>query len=296
MSDPFFLVPVEGLHLGQKGVIMRQNLTDLTVADRDLYLSDKLCCLAFRQEEYHGAAVGIAKTFDELAAAYQLVYREYLTRGFCHPNESGMYYTFYCFLPRSRTFVFEKDRKVLGTLSLITDTQCGLPAEAAFRDEINALRAPERCLAEISLLAFDRSLYEGEDRHLANFRKLATAFFLFKGMFDYVRSTSITDFVIAVHPKQERLYRSFTFQKIGSPRPYRPACGNPAIAMHANIQRWHEIVPQDQGSKVYLLRETSKHGFENDFEWNTILIRNLLQYNNISRTAKKHLQSHYPGL
>lgn len=259
-------------------------------------IADRLSSLVLKQEGDQSPQVGIAGTLDDLKAAYQLVYQEYYIRGYCDADDSRMHFSFYCFLPSSRTFILEREGKVLGTLSLIIDSSYGLPAEAEFADEIQAVRSPTRKVAEISLLAIDRSLYEKEDPHLAGFRKLGAAFFLFKGMFDYVRLTGITDFVIAVHPKQESLYQSLTFKRIGSERLYRPACGNPAIAMHANIQRWFEMTPEEQRVRAYLLGKASGNCWENCFEWNAGVIRELLRGKSISSAAREHLQVHYPDL
>jgi hypothetical protein len=257
-------------------------LRNPSLATYNFYIADKLCELASRQETNDASTVRIAQTLDELKAAYRVIYQEYVLRGFCPPDESQMHYNFYCFLPSSRTFILEKKGQVIGTLSLIMDSQYGLPAESAFPDEIGALKLPACRIAEIGLFGLDQTLLRGRDRHLANFRKLAMAFTLFKEMFSYARGASITDFVIAVHPKKESLYRSFTFQKIGSERPYRPACGNPAVAMHMNIDRWFQITPQDQPMKAYFSGESSRDLFQDYFEWDDGVVNELLQEKNIS--------------
>jgi hypothetical protein len=257
------------------------------LATHNFYIADKLCEIASKQEKHDASTVQIAQTLDELKAAYRVIYQEYVLRGFCPPDESQMHYNFYCFLPSSRTFILKKNEHVIGTLSLIMDSQQGLPVESAFANEIGALKTPACRIAEIGLFGLDQTLLRREDRHLANFRKLAVAFNLFKEMFAYAREASITDFVIAVHPKKESLYQSFTFRKIGSERPYRPACGNPAIAMHMNIQRWFEIIPQDQRMKSYFVRESSRDLFQNNFAWNDRVVNELLREKNISFATKE---------
>ena len=251
------------------------------LATRNFYIADKLCELALRHEEKDAGTVRIARTLDELKAAYRIIYQEYVLRGFCPPDESQMHYSLYCFLPGSRTFILKKNERIIGTLNLIADSHYGLPAESAFAHEIESLKASACRMAEISLFGVDRALFLGKDRHLANFRKLAVALALFKKMFAYARSVAITDFVIAVHPKNESLYRSFGFQKIGAERPYRPACGNPAIAMHLNIRRWFEATPQDQHMKYYFLRESSRDLSEDYFEWNNCVVDEFLREKNV---------------
>ena len=194
-------------------------LRDPLSENQNFYIADKLCEIASRQEKSDAGNVRIAQTLEELKAAYRVIYQEYVLRGFCSPDESQMHYNFYCFLPSSRTFILKKSGQVLGTLSLIMDSQYGLPAESAFANEIGTLKAPACRIAEIGLFGLDQTLLRGEDRHLANFRKLAAAFILFKEMFAYARGASITDFVIAVHP-QKRIALSIiclSKNRIGTP-------------------------------------------------------------------------------
>lgn len=268
----------------------------MSLSHHDFDIADRLCGHVSMPEENFETPVRIARTLDELRAAYRLVYREYLMRGFCQPDESKMHYTFYCLLPGTRTFVLKKNEKVLGTVTLITDSECGLPLESSFADEIEGLRSPQRCIAEISLLALDRNFIQEKDLRLAGFRKLWAVFALFKVMFDYVRVTSITDFVIAVHPRQESLYKSLDFETIGPRRCYLPACGNPAVAMHLNITQWLEITPQEKSTKSYFLRESPGECFENCYEWSAGAIREFFQGKKISHRAKEYLQLHYPEI
>lgn len=216
-------------------------------------IAEKLSALRLKYEESRSSVVRLVRDFAEILEAYRLVYEEYLKRGYCQPNDSRMHYSPYCFLPHTQTFVWKEEDRLHGTLSLICDSDSGLPAESAFADEIQALREEGKALAEISLFAIDSTEERANNIFAAGAFKLARAFPLFREMFRHARELFITDFVIAIHPRQEPIYQSLTFQRISPNRPYPAACGNPAVAMHVNIQRWMKETPDERTVKTYLL-------------------------------------------
>ena len=63
-------------------------------------------------------------------------YKSYLVRRYCSPNERQLYYSHFCLLPTSRTFVLKDKGKILGTITLIVDTPSGLPIDSIFAEEL----------------------------------------------------------------------------------------------------------------------------------------------------------------
>lgn len=247
--------------------------------------------------KHYGFSVRFAHTLEELKSAYRIVYQQYLQKNYCRPNELKMHFTHFCFVPGSRTFLLGKDNKVRGVLSLIPDSRLGLPLESVFKNEAQPVRAAERKLAEISLFALDESYLNRDGKALAEFYKLPSSFALFKGMFHYARQNGVTDLVIAVHPSHERLYRSLTFQTIGSERSYDLACGNPAVAMHLDIPRWFEIVPSESRMKTYLLAPPGPQDcFENHFEWDRHSIDEVSQSAPLPFRIRENFRTYYPDL
>ncbi|MCM8776312.1 MAG: PilZ domain-containing protein [Candidatus Omnitrophica bacterium] len=201
------------------------------------FMADKLCWLALRNS--YGLSVRPALTREELLAAYHLVYRQYLQRGYCEPNSAELHYNFFCALPESRTFLLIQDKKqIVGTISLIVDSPCGLAIDTLFSDKLAKYRKPGRKLAEVSLLALDSRFFGQKSFALTNLKKLAGSFLLFKIMFDYARTAAkVTDLIIAMHPKHQELYRYLTFEAIGPVRNYAAARHNPALLMRMDIER-----------------------------------------------------------
>jgi len=128
-----------------------KSLRQLTQREKIMYfMADKICSMADRNsEDFHCYP---ARSMADLDKAYQLVYREYLQKHYCSPHPSGFHYTYYSVLPESRTFLLEKNNNFVGTISLVVDSEAGLPLEAIFPKEISEFRAPGRRLAEVSRL------------------------------------------------------------------------------------------------------------------------------------------------
>lgn len=199
-----------------------------------------------------------AASIEELKSAYQLIHREYIKRGYCKPQASGMYYSYFSLLPDSRTFILEKESQIHGTLSLITDSPCGLPMESLFPDEIAKLRAQGRRLAENSLLALDQELLGHGLFSLTHSEKHLYFFSIVKMMMDCARDLGVTDLLIAVHPKHEDLYRFLTFEPIGPVRDYPGALGNPALPMRWQIDDPVKFMPKESGVRKYFSQAPAK--------------------------------------
>ncbi len=197
-------------------------------------IANKLCQLGIRATKHLTTLP--AQTIDDLKACYNAVYQGYVLRGYCAPHPSQAYYHYYCFLPQSRTFTLKDKDKLLGTISLVVDSPCGLPMDNLFSREINRLRAEGRKLAEVSLLAMAHHEKKKKFFSLTNFDKQVQLFRLFKIIYEYARHVAgVTDLVIGVHPKHETLYKYLMFRAIGSPKSYSEARGNPALPLHFDI-------------------------------------------------------------
>ncbi|MBI1977374.1 MAG: hypothetical protein HYS55_01325 [Candidatus Omnitrophica bacterium] len=240
--------------------------------------ADKICLKTVIQPELFDCR--IAQSFEELREAYQLVYQEYLSRGYCNEKFSKIHYTYFCLLPESRTFLF-LDRnmsQVFGTASVILDSSCGLPMETLFRDEINAIRSEGRHLAEISLLASSRKGISGKRSAGKHTTKIGTIFNLFRFLFNYARFAGVTDLVITIHPKHELLYRSLTFQPIGTVKAYSIVRSHPAIPMHLDIPHFCDPRFKNQAVQTFFLKESNPNLFRTKpAHWDMQILKRLFE-------------------
>lgn len=244
-----------------------------------------------------------AETLEELKAAYRLVYKEYLLRGYCRANSSQMHFNVFCLWPETRTFLLKKNEQLVGTISLLMDSPAGLPIEPLFPEEIAALKAPQKSFAEVGMLALDRELFPKRSFSLTDFQKLVCSFYLFKLMFEYARWKGVTDLVIAVHPKHKELYRFLCFQEIGPVRSYEGACGKPALLMHLDAPRAEKelSVTHASAARYFLKQPTAVNILEKYFVWTGGAVKDLLSEAlplglKFSEVQRNYLERCYPDL
>ena len=223
-------------------------------------------------------ACRVAETFEDLRETYHLALQEYLKRGYCDLKLSRLHYTYYCVLPKSRTFLLSEKGKphILGTVSLVLDSPCGFPIESLFCKELGQLRKKNRRLAEVTLLAISDRGFGNKIFSLTNAQKLNATFYLFRALFTYARSQKVTDLIIAVNPKHEKLYQSLTFKAVGTVRPYSGACGHPALLMHLDIVRFLDVRFRERPVQKYFLAEWDSHElWKEPSHWNPDVLERL---------------------
>lgn len=244
-----------------------------------------------------------ARSFAELKSAFRLIYREYHIRGYCPKAASKMYFTAYCALPASRTFVLKLKRQMLGTISLIGDSACGLPMESTFSNLIGPLRWRNRKLGEVSLLSLNLNLFRNNALGLTPQHRFMASSWLFKTMFDYARHVSgLTDLVITVHPKHEKLYRSFAFCPLGKGVSYPLAEGQPGLPMHLDIRHLERHLPQNRMFRNFFFDQpVSMENWSQSFGWTGDALCRLMRELNYSwhRTSRgpvEFLRRRYPEI
>jgi hypothetical protein len=263
-------------------------------------VADKFCNIAMKQTS--NLTVRTANEFDELMKAYRLVYKEYQARGYCKENSSQIHYTHYCMLPDARTFVLEDEEKLLGTVSIVIDSPCGLPMEKLFSKEVRNLRKPGRRLAEVTLLSLDSDIFSRSRYSLTDFKKFTALFRLFKIMINYAVYAGVTDVLITVHPKHKKLYSYLQFNSIGTVQSYAQACGNPGLPMQLDLENAEQNLPRDYGVGMYFFKEKLPiETFKYSYKWNDQVVKNLLIdksqiWTEIPRKSKLHLKHYYPSL
>lgn len=178
-----------------------------------------------------------AQTVGELTAASQLVYREYLKRNYLRPNAQQMKLCLHHALPTTVTFLaLHGHGRVIGTLSIIEDSPLGLPMDEVYKSELDRLRRAGRHLAEVSMLALNTEMFGRGVFTMFHAKKLLLTLRLFKTMFDYLRSsTAVDDLVACFNPKHQILYDFLQLKPLGGLKRYHGANGNPAVARHLNI-------------------------------------------------------------
>ena len=103
-------------------------------------------------DEVRGLTVKVATTVDEHEQACRLMHAAYTQHGYIQPHASGVWVTPHGLLPSTFVFVAKRGPEVVGTMSLIVDSELGLPMDKAYAAELAPLRAERRRIAEVGAL------------------------------------------------------------------------------------------------------------------------------------------------
>lgn len=184
--------------------------------------------------------IKVAATRRERHDAFELVYNAYRRAGLCEEHHTGMRYTPYQLLKSTDIIIATLRGEMIATLSLVRDSEMGLPLEDVYDDEVTARREAGVHLAEISCLADRR---QGPVRFFDLFRDMCRL------TSQLAWSLGVEEILAAVHPSHTAFYRRYlAFEPLGERREYPTVCGSPAMALALNFetaavehpQRWRE--------------------------------------------------------
>ena len=163
--------------------------------------------------------IELADTTDRRDSACSLINRRYAWRGY------GSQHTLPAHLA-SATFTASDNYQILGTVTLVVDSDAGLAADKIFADELNSFRAiAGRKICELSRLAFETGLPS---------KPLLAALFHIVFIYGY-HHHRCTDLFIEVNPRHRRFYEAMLgFKAIGTPRTNH-SVGAPSQLMRLEI-------------------------------------------------------------
>jgi len=98
--------------------------------------------------------IRMAESQEEVDAANRLVFRNYVELGYWENSEDVIRKNRYLWLPTRDVFVVADGAKIIGTISIITDSADGIPADNFQPAAVRRLRETCDKLAEISAFAF----------------------------------------------------------------------------------------------------------------------------------------------
>lgn len=98
-----------------------------------------------------GLTFQLARTKEDLEAAFKLLHNAYVEQGFIEPQDSGMRFIIQHALPTTSILVAKMNDMVVGTISVMRDTPLGLPMEKVF--DISHLKVKGQRVSEFSSLA-----------------------------------------------------------------------------------------------------------------------------------------------
>jgi GNAT superfamily N-acetyltransferase len=162
-----------------------------------------------REAGLAGVTVNLAESGADLREAAALVHAAYVARGLLPPEPGGARLTPHLLLPTTMTFVARAAGRIVGTLSLFTDSVIGIPADPLAPTELERLRSRRRRVAEAGELAVAPA-----------FRGVGLTYLLGKALYRCaLELLRVDDLVVAVHPDAEDHYRAvLCFERLRPPQ------------------------------------------------------------------------------
>jgi len=235
----------------------------------------------------------IARTTDEILQAYRLVYDNYLKSGYIDQHPSLMRYGPHNALPSTVTFVAKLGEKVVTTATVVFDSPLGLPMEAIYRDELDALRKQGSRLCEVTMLA---------DRRRAGMRTIPSILRLFRLIVPYaMRFEKATDIVITVNPTHAAFYSKYLlFEDLAGKKDYPSVKNAPAVARRVNLTNVQKKDKRPEVYKFFMGYSPSddtfagKKGFTQDELRDLFVVRRNV-FPSMSEAALAWIRSQYNG-
>jgi len=187
---------------------------------------------------------GLATDCDALEQAFRLQHDQYVSQGYMDPDSTGLRLNIHNALPSTRVFVAKADRRVVGTMTLIVDSQLGLPMDQIYADNLGTLRGERHQLTEASGLALDPECRRSGVAVLMRLIRLITLYAA-----EVLRSS---DICIAVNPRHATFYRkALYFQNFGAMKQYAKVNGAPAVGLRLDCDLLRSFVrDQREGRPV----------------------------------------------
>lgn len=163
------------------------------------WLQDQLVLrrLPFDPTVLDDVVVKIASTPEEHDAAARLTFEAYQGRGLVQQRGVPVRVTPFLLLPSTVKLVALRGGEVVATVSLMLDSQLGLPMQSLFFDELAALRRKGRRLAEVGALAI-RKEHRGS----------GLVMMVYKALWHTAALLGVQNLVVAVHPNSQPEYTS----------------------------------------------------------------------------------------
>lgn len=191
-----------------------------------------------------GLSFHICQTQQEVAEAWELLYRVYLKVGYIAPNPFEMHTSPCAVGAHTAVMQARIGQVVVGTISSINDSPLGLPLDKVYPRELQALRDQGCKLAEVGLFA---------DRREGMERSFTTILELMRYTYYFSRYSGGTDVVCGIPPRRAKLYaHAFGFDIIGQPTTYAAVQDNPVVLLRTNLDKACENRARHRGFDYFL--------------------------------------------
>lgn len=183
-----------------------------------------------------------AESEGEIEEAFSLVYQEYKKSDYinCSEAEFKSKIPFSYFLSSSATFLAKINDIIAGTISLVVDSDRGLPMDEVYREELDKLRGQNKKIAEVCRLATSSDFLLEKRNSGTSINNLSLLLSLFKLVLHHAVGQKIDNLCIAINPKHNSFYSALGFEDIGGLKYYSSVNDAPALAKTLDLSKVKE--------------------------------------------------------
>lgn len=181
-----------------------------------------------RQEGLRPLRIELARTPQQVAAAWRLVYAMYRQAELIDDNPYEIHTVAHALRPGTAVIVSYDGDDLVSTLTIMHESREGIPLDKVYRSELDGLRAQGRRLMEVGLFA---------DRFQPALRSLTAIIEMMRYVF-YSSCYSLADIIIGVNPHHQSFYeRFFGFEQIGPVSMHPIVRNRPVVLLRGDTQR-----------------------------------------------------------
>jgi hypothetical protein len=226
---------------------------------------------------------GLAQQVQQVIEAWKLVYRSYLEIGLIDANPFEIHTSEQaCSLNSSAVVCGDLRSSPVCTLSVMHDSELGLPLDTVYAPQLDDLRAQGRQLMEVGLLADRRRDFRGTFAALLELMRYA----FWEG-----RLTR-SDIVIGVHPHHTAFYRRyFAFEEAGPLSTHPSVKHHPVVLLRLDTVAKLQLDPLPKGLAIYAANPLTAEVFDQRLRFTADVIENTiigeyLRYKRSKRSVK----------
>lgn len=179
--------------------------------------------------------IKVANTLEEREAVFKLGYQVYLKKGFIGENSEKILVRSYDANPSTLILmVQDKEKNVVGSVTLVFDGSSRLPAEKIYGEELKILRKQNERIAEISRFVIDP--------RYRNSKEILVLLFNYLYIYSYYVK-NYTCLAIEVNPRHTTYYQELLhFKTVGTLKECPNVKNAPAILMYIPLKHGQEEV------------------------------------------------------
>ena len=198
--------------------------------------------------------IKVANTLEEREAVFKLGYKVYLEKGFI--GESPQEWLVRNYDASSETVILivqDKEKNIAGSVTLVFDGDCKLPAEKMYHEEMLSLKSQGSKIVEISRLVINPDYRNSKETLLLLFNYLAIYSYHIK---------SYTCLTVQVNPRHKSYYKALLgFDEIGIEKVSPHLKNAPAVMLYLPLAIYQSEVKRIAGTYDQNKKERSLYPY-----------------------------------